>query len=160
MFFHVRAFHDVILSKSSQRPMRLSSARRHCEVGTTTFSQPVSRAKLFSSFFSLLSSSACAISHLFWSRERKHLPAHFPSSDTGSYVGTSDLVPVCARQQDAFPRRPHGDNNILQESPLEGDWLPTPPGSTVCLTSNGHLLHQQAHTSTSRLEALASTLLR
>ena len=38
-------------------------------------------------------------------------------------------------------------------------WLATPPGSTVCLTSNGHLLHQQAHTSTSRLEALASSLL-
>ena len=58
-----------------------------------------------------------------------------------------------------FPGAPMGTTNILQESPLEGDWLPTPPGSTVCLTSNGHLLHQQAHTSTSRLEALASTLL-
>ena len=89
MFFHVRAFYDVILSKSSQRPKTLSPARRHCEVSTTTFLQPVSRAKLFSSFFSLFDIRSMQTTDVV--------------NRTNEFLGTCDLRSVLvARKKNIF----------------------------------------------------------
>ena len=156
---------DFVLKNSNvtkTRPLRIWSGHR--QDVTAKLVRPLSHNRCRERSSSPLSSLSWVPRHMrspiCFGRAKENIFRHIFHRQRGvPRYRTPDLVPLCARQQDAFPRRPHGDIKHPSRISPRG-WLATPPGSTVCLTSNVHLLHQQAHASTSRLEAPASTLSR